>query len=675
MTMHPRLAAAALLLAACAPAAPAGPAPHAGPVTDAALLRLADRREWNEPFLRAAAGQPALARRAAWVMANLRRAEAVPLLVPLLGSEDTATAAMAAFALGQIGDTAAVPHLVPLANASGIASRPTVVGEAALALGKLPGDAAKDALTALLSEAPGSGPGVREAVGPALLAVWRQPRPLPVSAVAPWLDSQDPELRWRAAYALARRAEPAATAALVRNARDPDALVRSLVARSLSAAMADSARVGADAAQAVLQRMVMNDTSLVVRVNALRTLDTYRTAGALRTLRETLEENRDPHEVITALESLQRLGDFAAPAVPLLEAAVRDTAAPVFVRQTVVAALAGVDPGAARRVLPAIETDPGWRLRASAARVHGADSLAAGDLARLLGDPDGRVAAAALEAAAAADTAGRRIRPDLLRALDHPDPITRVNALAGIARMRDTSLLARVLDAYDGAGDDEMNDARLAAVEALGEIAKGNPRTARAFFARFPRSDDYLVRQRVHALLGDSVPGAWGEPLPVETGLSPGEYGRIVADAAARPRPRAVIETNRGRIEVELFADDAPLTVRNFLRLAERGFFDGQEWPRVVPNFVIQGGDPRGDTSGGPGYSIRDEINRQPYLRGTLGMALSGPDTGGSQWFITHSPQPHLDGTYTVFGRVTRGMEAVDDILPGDRIIRIREVR
>ena len=136
-----------------------------------------------------------------------------------------------------------------------------------------------------------------------------------------------------------------------------------------------------------------------------------------------------------------------------------------------------------------------------------------------------------------------------------------------------------------------------------------------------------------------------------------------------------MIETNRGRIEVELFADDAPLTVRSFLELAERGFFDGQEWPRVVPNFVIQGGDPRGDTSGGPGYSIRDEINRHTYLRGTLGMALSGPDTGGSQWFITHSPQPHLDGTYTVFGRVVRGMEVADDILPGDRIIRIREVR
>jgi cyclophilin family peptidyl-prolyl cis-trans isomerase len=110
--------------------------------------------------------------------------------------------------------------------------------------------------------------------------------------------------------------------------------------------------------------------------------------------------------------------------------------------------------------------------------------------------------------------------------------------------------------------------------------------------------------------------------------------------------------------------------VENLLRLAEHGYFDGQEWPRMVPNFVLQGGDPRGDTSGGPGYAIRDEINRERYLRGTLGMALSGPDTGGSQFFIAHSPQPHLDGTYTVFGRVVAGMDVVDRLLVGDRILQ-----
>ena len=124
-----------------------------------------------------------------------------------------------------------------------------------------------------------------------------------------------------------------------------------------------------------------------------------------------------------------------------------------------------------------------------------------------------------------------------------------------------------------------------------------------------------------------------------------------------------------------MFADAAPLTTSNFLQLARIGYFDGQEWPRVVPNFVAQGGDPRGDTSGGPGYSIRDELNRSRFGTGTVGMALSGPDTGGSQFFITHSPQPHLDGGYTVFGRVLVGREVIEHIVPGERILSVEVIR
>jgi cyclophilin family peptidyl-prolyl cis-trans isomerase len=220
-----------------------------------------------------------------------------------------------------------------------------------------------------------------------------------------------------------------------------------------------------------------------------------------------------------------------------------------------------------------------------------------------------------------------------------------------------------------------MNDAALGAVEALGALAKKDPAAARSFFARFPRSGDYLVRQRAALAFGDTVAArAWGPALPVE-GRTAADYARLASYVARDARPRARIVTDRGTIEVELFAGDAPGTVDNFLTLARNGYFNGQEWPRVVPNFVIQGGDPRGDTSGGPGYAIRDEINRHLYGTGTLGMALSGPDTGGSQWFITHSPQPHLDGTYTVFGQVVGGMDVVNRVLPGDRILRIEEVK
>jgi cyclophilin family peptidyl-prolyl cis-trans isomerase len=136
---------------------------------------------------------------------------------------------------------------------------------------------------------------------------------------------------------------------------------------------------------------------------------------------------------------------------------------------------------------------------------------------------------------------------------------------------------------------------------------------------------------------------------------------------------QAYIETDRGTIQIELAVLDAPLTVENFVALARKGFFDGLSVHRVVPNFVVQDGDPRGDGESGPGYSIRDELNQRPYLRGTVGMALDPwPDTGGSQYFITHSPQPHLDGRYTVFGRVISGMDVVDKIQQGDVVRRVR---
>jgi len=127
-----------------------------------------------------------------------------------------------------------------------------------------------------------------------------------------------------------------------------------------------------------------------------------------------------------------------------------------------------------------------------------------------------------------------------------------------------------------------------------------------------------------------------------------------------------------GVIELELFGPEAPLTVANFLGLVDRRFFDGIRFHRVVPNFVVQAGDPRGDGFGGPGGAIRDEINRRRYNQYVLGMALSGPDTGASQWFITLGQQPHLDGGYTVFGQVTDGVPVLLRITQGDQIRTIR---
>jgi len=130
----------------------------------------------------------------------------------------------------------------------------------------------------------------------------------------------------------------------------------------------------------------------------------------------------------------------------------------------------------------------------------------------------------------------------------------------------------------------------------------------------------------------------------------------------------ATIDTDKGTITLELYPEHAPQTVNNFVFLAEEGFYDGVAFHRVIDNFMVQGGDPTGTGRGGPGYTFEDELDGNPltHERGVLSMANAGPNTNGSQFFITHAPQPHLDGRHTVFGKVTDGMDVVDSITQGD---------
>jgi peptidyl-prolyl cis-trans isomerase B (cyclophilin B) len=140
---------------------------------------------------------------------------------------------------------------------------------------------------------------------------------------------------------------------------------------------------------------------------------------------------------------------------------------------------------------------------------------------------------------------------------------------------------------------------------------------------------------------------------------------------------QAVIKTNRGDIELELYPEHAPKTVNNFVFLADQGFYDEVNFHRVISNFMIQGGDPTGTGSGGPGYRFEDETAGNPlkHETGVISMANAGPNTNGSQFFITHSPQSHLNGNHTVFGKVTEGQNVVDAIRQGDAIstVEIRE--
>ena len=138
--------------------------------------------------------------------------------------------------------------------------------------------------------------------------------------------------------------------------------------------------------------------------------------------------------------------------------------------------------------------------------------------------------------------------------------------------------------------------------------------------------------------------------------------------------PRISMKTSKGEMIIELFQDAAPNTVKNFLDLTNKGYYNGLTFHRVIPNFMIQGGCPHGTGTGGPGYKINCEINPNKHLRGTLSMAHAGPNTGGSQFFICHSPQPHLDGVHTVFGKVIEGVEVVDKVQKDDKMEEVRQL-
>jgi cyclophilin family peptidyl-prolyl cis-trans isomerase len=288
-------------------------------------------------------------------------------------------------------------------------------------------------------------------------------------------------------------------------------------------------------------------------------------------------------------------------------------------------------------------------------------------------EPDVRVRAAAAGALATlAESASvkARVRPVLRAALREPDTGVRAAALAALAHGVSAEDLAAAITSYALAARDTDADARLAFWQLVDSALVGTafmlPDSVARQLDALPRPADPL--ERIAAAKIARFAG-WRDSSSVARPME--WYVARARESLAPTQPVVRIETDRGSLDLVLRAADAPLTVHNFLTLARRGYFDGQRFHRVVPNFVVQGGDPRGDGNGGPGYAIRDELNRWRYLRGTLGMALSGPNTGGSQFFVTHSPQPHLDGGYTVFGQLLAGGDVLDRIVQGDRIVRI----
>ncbi|HEY8257843.1 MAG TPA: peptidylprolyl isomerase [Gemmatimonadales bacterium] len=642
----------------------------------APLIAAEDARDFKpDLFERGLVAPDSLVRRIAALSAGrIGDFRATRLIVPLLADPDSTVRVTAAFALGLLGDTAAAQPLVE--RLTGLpALEPATAVEAITALAKIGGPAAGSFFSGVLGgkavlTQDNRTPAVREIV----LQAWRLGRNAPVTNLLPFMDDTNPAVRWRAVYALGRLRAPAAAERMLLALRDQDGYIRSLAARSLTRGYARAARLSPATVGDLLAR-VTSDANPQVRTNALLALATYDDSSLAVRIEPKLDDPI-PNVQVAAAQAMGGLGGSVASKGLVRLAGGKG---PFAVRRAALVALGTADPGRFTTASAAWRQSKDWRERAAAA--EGAAARAPGPSPWFLADRDGKVVAAGLQAWAAADTAAdAEILAAARRLLGHADAGVRAVAADIVTRAGDLTDLAALAAIYARSSRDSFPDAAIAALNGIVAIRKSGPgaqaRVDREFLQPASRPSDYLIRRWADEHWPEAA-AKWGSPYPVATGRTMQEYRDLVRNFITRKdslaRPRITIETEqRGAIQIELLGPDAPLTVANFLRLVDRHFFDGNRWHRVVPNFVVQDGDPRGDGFGGPGWSIRDEINMIRYDGPMLGMALSGPDTGSSQWFINLTAQPHLDGTYTVFGRVVGGTATLVRITQGDLIRTIR---
>ena len=637
----------------------------------AAVLAAADARRFDPAPLGDALHHPnpAVRRQGALAAGRTGDGAAVDLLLPVLNDSAPSVQAAAAFALGLLKDARALPPLVRMIRAAGSSDQGAPQLEAVTAIAKIGGEDGARALTDILAaSSPGSASPVVKA---ALLEAWRLGTRAPISQLVRFTDASDADTRWRALFSLGRLRAKEGAAALIRGLSDPDPQTRTVAARGIGKALLDSARLDSRDAIAGLSRL-LDDGDAHIRINAVRALASFRDSSLARRV-VPLAADRDIGVAVQAETTLGVLRGSAA----LAALRPRLTTSVFALRRQAIIALAQADSAAGVAAAAAVSGDADWRWRSVAAEAFGA-ARARDRLEPQLSDPDGRVVAQALQALQRVVPASDSSLDARARALvTHPDPAVRSVAADLLARHPNLDDVGLLVTAYRRAEGDPFNDARLSAVSALGAIAAsssaGRLRVLALFVSATPRPADYLVRRLAADTLPDTRDG-WGPVLPVETGRTIADYREIarrwLVPALAGTKPHVFLETDRGRLDIELLPAEAPVTVAEFLGLVDRRFFDGTRWHRVVPNFVVQDGDPRGDGWGGPGagFVLRDEINPVRYDVGTVGMALSGPNTGGSQYFITHSAQPHLDGIYTIFGRVVGGADVLNAIAMGDRI-------
>jgi cyclophilin family peptidyl-prolyl cis-trans isomerase/HEAT repeat protein len=684
----------ALTQAACKETAPPVLAPPQPTYAEdsGAIIRLEDLRVLRDApdsprdlTAIATRGDARLRRRAAFAIGRVGDVAGRPALEALLGDAEPAVRQSAAFGLGLLGDKAAVPALLAALNGDAV---PLVRGRAAEALGLI-GDASAAApigayVTSLiaagaLASVPADEAGwpLAPEVDACRLGIYALVRLKAPDVLLPAILDAEGKPRsewWPIAFALRRTAVvPAGETDARVDPRALPALQVLLASNGFYTAAFAAQGLGfskqpAIAVPPLLAVLASPTARPAVRLQAVRGLGRLGDERAVAPLVALLDEpTLDPAlqvEVVTALGALK-----AAPAIDRLLDRLAD-GSPTM-RGAAVTALAAIEGPEFLQVLSGVDPDPDWTVRAAVVTALGTlgDAVPEAAWKPYLDDADRRTWPATMKALGAAKTPEAKATVErLLRArLTSEDVIVRATAAEILGDTKPADAAAVLTAAWQASKADVDIDARVAILDALIALKAD---AAKTLLTEALADRDWAVRLKAKAMLRTLDAASTVEPeRPAGTRLDLPEYAALGAPTVS---PRAYVDTSKGSIEIALAVLDAPITTHNFARLADRGFFNGLRIHRVVPDFVVQDGDPRGDGNGGPGYTIRDELNDLPYLRGTVGMALSGPDTGGSQWFITHSPQPHLDAKYTVFGHVVAGMDVVDKLTQDDTIVRIR---
>jgi len=621
-------------------------------------------------------------RRAALAVGRIGLADGVEPLIPVLASDaDAEVRQMAAFALGLMSDARAKDPLVTaLADPS-----PLVNGSAAEALGLIGDASAADAISGFISrtiqagafaQVPGDDDDVRRDTPTAAcrLAIFALTRlkAYPALAAAVLDERANPRLRWwPVAYALQRLEDKRSRPALIMLAGDPNAYARGFAVKGLGALK------DASALPVLMPLLSSGDRGVLIEtIRALGRIGDVSAAAPLqKMLHDSAVDTTLKVEVVNALGSLHATADAAMqlPSSVADDVLDRLTDPNALMRAAALRAIGQIDPDNLLAVLSGLDPDSQWTVRAALATLLGTlpADVALPRLTTMLDDQDQRVVPSVLAALAAIKAPN--VVPTLTARLTADDPAVRAAAANGLGALKPADAIKPLADAYKFGERDTTYVARAAALAALSNYGAPARETLTAALA----DKDWAVRVRAAMLLKPLVDQTERAEIdakirPAPTNVTPETYA--TPELIAPPVSTVIyIDTDHGSIQVELAVLDAPLTVHNFITLARKGYFNGLTIHRVVPNFVVQDGDPRGDGEGGPGYTIRDEMSERPYLRGTVGMALDPwRDTGGSQFFITISPQPHLDAKYTVFGRVISGMDAIDKIQQGDVIRRVR---